>query len=242
MSPERGLRRADPVARCGPLSVLLVCLLTLVGSLWIRDLRAGAVAVGVELVLVPLAFRPSPLAWARVGLAVFAGLSVGWSAWLLGEPRSIQTAATAFLRILFFTLAGAVLLGRLEASSLGDHLAQRLRLPARPVVASVAALHRLGDMVQDWRSLEQARRVRGLGPGRSAVGMVRQTGALTFGLLVSGLRRAGRMAVAMDARGFSSPSASGRTWAEPAPWRVADTVLAGLGLAVAAIPIVLSYR
>lgn len=227
-------------ARCGPLSLLLVCLLTLVGSLWVDDLRTGLIAVAVELVLAPLAFLPTRMTWARIGMALLAALSVGWSAWLLGAPRSLSTGATASLRIFFFTFSGALLLGHIEASSLGDHLAQRARLPGRPVVASVAALHRMADMVEDWRSLERARRVRGFGPGWSPPAIVRQTGALTFGLLVASLRRAGRMAVAMDARGFSTSSAHRRTWAEPAPWQLSDSVLLGLGLVVAAIPLVLS--
>jgi energy-coupling factor transporter transmembrane protein EcfT len=83
--------------------------------------------------------------------------------------------------------------------------------------------------------------------------------ALTFGLLIQTLRQAGRMAVAMEARGFSAaptwtaptsttptsaagvPSA-GRTWAEPAPWRPSDSLMLALGLAVAGIPVLLSHR
>ncbi|HET7474890.1 MAG TPA: energy-coupling factor transporter transmembrane component T [Dermatophilaceae bacterium] len=228
-----------PVSRCGPLSILAVTLLALVGSLWIHDLRVGLVAVGVQLGLAPLAFRPDPATLVRLGVAVLAGLTVAWSAWLLGEPRSAQTAATAFLRIVFFTLPGALLLGHVEATVLGDHLAQRLHLPARPVVASVASLGRLGDLAADWRSLERARRVRGLGARRSPVGLVRQSGALTFGLLVSGLRRAARMAEAMDARGFATTGRH-RTWAEPAPWHRGDTVLLALGLATSGIPLILT--
>lgn len=229
-----------PAARCGPLSLLLVCLLTLLGSLWVDDLRTALVAVAVEMILAPLAFLPTRMAWARIGMAAVAALSVGWSAWLLGSPRSLTTGATASLRIFFFTFAGALLLGHIDASALGDHLAQRLRLPGRPVVASVAALNRMTDMVDDWRSLERARRVRGFGPGRSPLALVRHSVALTFGLLVASLRRAGRMAVAMDSRGFSAPTAQDRTWAEPAPWGVPDSVAVLLGVAVSSLPLLLS--
>lgn len=61
-----------------------------------------------------------------------------------------------------------------------------------------------------------ARRVRGLGPGRKPIARGRHVAALTFGLLVATLRSSGRMAVAMDARGFAT--ARHRTWAEPATW------------------------
>jgi energy-coupling factor transporter transmembrane protein EcfT len=230
-----------PAARCGPLSLLLVCLLALLGSLWVDNLHTGLVSVAVELALAPFVFLPTRMTWTRIGMAFLAAFSVGWSAWLLGAPRSLSTGATASLRIFFFTFAGALLLGHIDASVLGDHLAQRLHMPGRPVVASVAALQRMADMVDDWRSLERARRVRGFGPGWSPLAYVRQTGALTFGLLVASLRRAGRMAVAMDARGFSATSARRRTWAEPAPWRRSDSLMVALGLCVAGMPLFLSH-
>jgi ABC-2 type transport system permease protein len=59
--------------------------------------------------------------------------------------------------------------------------------------------------------------------------------ALTLGMLVRSLQAAANLAVAMDARGFST--AYRRTWWAPAPWRRADTIvvlccLLPLGVAV----------
>jgi energy-coupling factor transport system permease/ATP-binding protein len=84
--------------------------------------------------------------------------------------------------------------------------------------------------------------VRGLGPGRSPLSRGRHLAALTFGLLIQTLRQAGRMAVAMEARGFSAAATSTarRTWAEPAPWRPSDWLMLALGLGVASIPLLLS--
>jgi len=146
---------------------------------------------------------------------------------------------------------------------LGDHLGQRLRLPARPVVAAVAALHRFESLGEQWDQLARIRRVRGLGPGRSPLDRGREVAALTFGLLIQTLRQAGRMAVAMEARGFSAAATSAaatsaaatsaasisgarfsgprRTWAEPAPWRPSDSLMLLLGLAVAGMPLMLSH-
>jgi len=52
----------------------------------------------------------------------------------------------------------------------------------------------------------------------------------------------------MEARGFSAAAtatveapARRRTWAEPAPWLLADSLMLALGLAVAGIPLVLSH-
>jgi energy-coupling factor transport system permease/ATP-binding protein len=159
----------------------------------------------------------------------------------------VSTGALAGLRVAFFVLPGVLLATRIDPSALGDHLAQRLRLPARPVVAAVAALHRFESLGEQWDQLARVRRVRGLGPGRSPLSRGRYLASLTFGLLIQTLRQAGRMAVAMEARGFSvgrdSTSrhhAPRRTWAEPAPWLLTDSLMLALGLVVAGIPLVLS--
>jgi energy-coupling factor transport system ATP-binding protein len=49
-----------------------------------------------------------------------------------------------------------------------------------------------------------------------------------MGMLVRSLQSAAALAVAMDARGFAS--AQRRTWAEPAPWRRADSLLVAASL------------
>jgi energy-coupling factor transport system ATP-binding protein len=238
-APERPIRRSGadkwpPAARCSPLAILLVSLLAVIGSLFVRDWRVGVVTVAAEVSLAPLAVRRVGTALARLAPGLLAALSIGWSSWLLGG-HELATGVTAGLRIIVLVLPGALLTAHLDPSRLGDDLAQRLRLPARPVVASVAALQRVEDMGQVWREAAWARRVRGLGAGRSVVGRIREAAALTFVLLVQSIRQAGRLAVAMDARGFAG--ARHRTWAEPTRWTAADTVLVVLGLAVAAIPL-----
>ncbi len=227
-------RRWPPAARCGPLATMAVSLLALVASALVRSVLAGVVTVAAILLLSPLAVR-SPRDAARRALpGTVAALSIGWSSWLLGG-HDVATGATAGLRILVLVLPGSLLTAYLDPSALGDDLAQRLRLPARPVVAAVAALQRVEDLGRVWAEAAWARRVRGLAADRSPVARVRETAALTFVLLVQTIRQAARMAVAMDARGFAG--ASGRTWAEPSRWRRADTVLLLVGLSVTALPL-----
>ncbi len=212
---------------------MVVSLMALVASAMVRSVAAGAVTVAAILLLAPLAVR-SPREAARRALpGTVAALSIGWSSWLLGG-HELATGVTAGLRILVLVLPGSLLTAHLDASALGDDLAQRLRLPARPVVAAVAALQRLEDLGRVWSEAAWARRVRGLAADRSPIGRARETVALTFVLLVQTIRQAARMAVAMDARGFAAAKA--RTWAEPSRWRRADTVLVAVGLAVTALP------
>ena len=73
------------------------------------------------------------------------------------------TAGTAGLRVLIIVLPSAVLIRYVDADALGDHLAQQLRLPARPVVALAAALQRVHTFGELWTEIARARRVRGIG-------------------------------------------------------------------------------
>jgi len=230
-------RVAGLVGRAGPLSVLLASVVLIFGAPFISDLRIALIAIGIQIVLAPVVLGVGRPPWFRLLPGLFAVLSVGFSNWLLSPGRELSTGALAGLRVAFFVVPGVLLAGRIDPSALGDHLGQRLRLPARPVVAAVAALYRFESLGEQWDQLARVRRVRGLGPARSPLGRGRYLAALTFGLLIQTLRQAGRMAVAMEARGFS---ARHRTWAEPAPWRPADSLMLALGLAVAGIPLMLT--
>jgi len=240
-------RWAGLAGRSGPLSVLLASVVLIFGAPFISDLRTALIAVGVQIALAPLVLGIGRPPWLRLLSGLFAVLSVGFSNWLLSPGHELSTGALAGLRVAFFVLPGVLLAARIDPSALGDHLGQRLRLPARPVVAAVAAMHRFESLGEQWDQLVRIRRVRALGPGRSPLGRGRYVAALTFGLLIQTLRQAGRMAVAMEARGFSAAAtatvgapARRRTWAEPAPWLLADSLMLALGLAVAGIPLVLS--
>jgi energy-coupling factor transport system ATP-binding protein len=234
-------------ARAGPLSLLLASVVLVFGAPFISDLRTALIAIGVQIALAPIVLGVARLPWRRLLPGLLAVASVSFSNWLLSPGREVSTGVLAGLRIAFFVVPGVLLASRIDPSALGDHLGQRLHLPARPVVAAVAALYRFEGLGEHWDQLVRIRRVRGLGPGRSPLGRLRSVSALTFGLLIETLRQAGRMAVAMEARGFSIAAtstalapAARRTWAEPAPWRPSDSLMLALGLAVACAPMLVS--
>jgi energy-coupling factor transport system permease/ATP-binding protein len=241
-----GVQWSGLAGRAGPLSLLLASVVLVLGAPFISDLRTAMIAFGVEIALAPFVLGIGRPSWRRLLPGLFAVASVSFSNWLLSPGHEVSTGALAGLRVAFFVLPGVLLASRIDPSALGDHLAQRLRLPARPVVAAVAALHRFESLGEQWDQLARVRRVRGQGPGRSPLSRGRHLAALTFGLLIQTLRQAGRMAVAMEARGFSPVAATAgvpaprRTWAEPAPWRPIDSLMLALGVAVAGIPLLLS--
>lgn len=221
------------LARVNPLVLIVLALLGMVASLAVRHPVTAAVTVTVLLVAgaltMPRRIGP-PVRFVAVALGT---ASVAWSTWLVGDHDPV-TAVVAGLRVLVLALPGVALAPLIDPSALADQLGQRLRLPARGVVAFTAALQRVDHLGDTWRQLARARRSRGVGPGRGPVGVVRHAGSVTFGLLVATLRQATRMSVAMDARGFAG--ADRRSWAEPAPWSRLDTGVVLVGVLLSAIP------
>lgn len=222
--------------RANPLVLIAIGLLAVPASYAVRSLPVAVCALGAYLVAGLLLIPQWRGIVIRAVIVVFGGLSVTYSTWLLGG-HDLELAVVAGLRILVLALPGAVLAAYVDPSRLADQLGQRMRLPARPVVATSAALQRFERFGDTWTQLGRARRMRGFGPGRGPISRGRHAARLTFGLLVAAMRDASNMSVAMEARGFAS--AHRRTWAEPAPWRVADSILLGFGVALAAVPVVL---
>jgi energy-coupling factor transport system permease protein len=220
-------------ARCGPLSLLAVALLPFAGAVGISSLSVGVPSLVGVAVLAVLVVREWRSTWWRVAVVAFAAGSVAVSTWVYGG-QDVDTAGGAALRILYLVLPSALVTPYLDPIALGDHLAQRLRLPGRFVVVSVAALQRL-DQFGDLRDqVCRARRARGLGGEGGPLNRARAGASVLFGVLVATLRSSGAVAVAMDARGFAA--ARRRTWAEPAPWRAADSLMLVVGGALAVLP------
>lgn len=240
-SAERAGQGHSVLAHAEPLSLLFVAFALLGGGLLIDDLTAGVVGLVVVLAVTWSAAGRGRVTWVRLLPGVLGFASVAWSNWLLADPRDVSQALVAGLRVAFFALPGVVLAGFVDPSALGDQLGQRLRLPARPVLALVVGLQQLDTFTDEWVILSRSRRVRGLGPGRSPVARIRYTAELTFALLVQATRRAERITVAMEARGYSRLARPQyrRTWAEPAPWTGYDTGVVVVGVALAVLPVVI---
>jgi energy-coupling factor transport system ATP-binding protein len=244
--PPAPVRRRPLVARAGPLSLLLGASLAIPAGVVSPRWSTSLVVLAVQVLLAGLALwapghGPAPAGrlrgvLLRLGPGVLGALSVAWSTWLLGGHDG-ETAVTAGLRVLIIVLPSAVLIQHVDADALGDHLGQRLRLPARPVVAVAAALQRVHTFGEIWSEIARARRVRGIGAtARSPRSVLAELGALTLGMLVRSLQAAAALAVAMDSRGFAT--AYRRTWAAPAPWRRADWLVLVASLLPLAVAVV----
>ena len=219
--------------RTGPLSLLLGAVLLTASGVAAGGLLPLTIGVAALVVtgMVLLRFRFPPGRLVAPGIAI---ASIAWSNWLLSDPRAVEPALVAALRVAFIVLPGVVAASFLEPTALGDHLGGLLRMPSRPVLAVVAALRRLDGFAELWQEISRARRVRGVGPGRSPVSKAREWGALCLVLLVESVRQAGRLTIAMDSRGYSAPGP--RTWFGEAAWSRKDTELVVIAAALAALP------
>ena len=238
LAPAAGrqrIYRVNPVAKIAALLPLSVCvLLTL-------DWLSACVAVVGELLLFAVAGLRSRSLWLRtlpVWLAApLAGLSMtlygrasGTSYVQLGflhvTDGSLAIGAATVARVLAVALPAVVLFATIDPTDLADGLAQVLRLPSRFVLGALAGLRLVGLFVRDWRSLELARRARGV----ADTGRLRRVLNQAVALLVLAIRRGGKLATAMEARGFDGPAP--RTWARPSPFGTAEVVTIACGTAL----------
>lgn len=238
--------------RCdfNPVARLLALLLLATPLLLSVDVVSSSVAVACTLVLA-LLLGPRPgLILKRCLPLLFAAPLAGLSMLLYGAPEgheyfsfgfahitehSVALALAVMVRVFALGLPAIVLLNNIDTTSLGDGLAQILRLPERFVISAVAAGRMIGLARRDWDALQRARRARGLGEQS----VFHKAFSLTFGLLVLTLRRGAKLATAMEARGFGADRP--RTWARPSTLKVADVVLMACCLVIGVASLVVAH-
>lgn len=243
----------SPIARANPVGKLAVALLISVALLLSIDWVSAAVALGMELLLLPVSGIAARVFWLRTVPLWFAAPLAGLTTVLYGEDSgstlaqfwfisvtegSLELGAAIALRVLAIGLPGIVLLATTDPTDLADGLAQVLRLPARFVLGGLAGLRLVGLLAEDWRTLAMARRARGVADERGPAAAVLRAFGQAFALLVIAIRRGSRLATAMEAKGFGASSA--RTWARPSRLHRRDAVLVAVGVVIAAAAITLS--
>jgi energy-coupling factor transport system permease protein len=176
----------------------------------------AAVLGGLSTRRVALLAAPAVLATASVAFSN-ALLSAGG----LADASSWEAAALPASRVLAVALPGLVAAVAMDPTGLADTLVVRMRVPARPAYSVLAGLRLLPLLADEWAVLGRASRARGLG-GAGIRARTRQFSSMTFRLLVAALRRGGRLAIALDARGLRPDSP--RTIARPVRWSRRDTL------------------
>lgn len=234
-----------PLARLNPTTKLLIAAILASALVVSADVVTAGIILTAEVLVLPWAGVAWRLLRIRLAALALLGLSVlilntavsdrGGDILISVGPVVVRDAAlaaglAAALRVMAIALPGAVLLATTDATDLADALAQRWRLPERFVVGALVAVRLVEVLGQEWQTLARARRARGL-PG----GTWRSFPSQVFGLLVSALRRAARLAQAVQARGLGV--VAHRTWWRPSEIRWADRVALIVSLVIVLLAI-----
>jgi energy-coupling factor transport system ATP-binding protein len=240
IEPQAALPAEPSEPLVSGLAILVASLFLFIGSMAVTSVLRGIVGlVSVLVAMVVLGLfgmrieRPKLLIPGLFGVA-----SIGFSNWYLSEAVNPSVGLIAGLRVSLFVIPGILLAANLRAIPLGDQLGQTLKLPARPVVAAVAAMQRVDSLMSLWGELRFIHGIRGLTSGRNPWARGLEFARLTFALLIQAIRAAGTTAVAMESRGFSwRNNGRPRTWAELPKSGKLDWLVLGLSALVAIAPL-----
>lgn len=207
------------------------------------DAVTGTVVLALELLVLALGgFKPVRLLLRFWPILLATALS-GWGTAMLAEKTGDVLLQFAYITIttdsamaglgmmmrgLAMSMPALMFMTCTDPTDLGDSLAQTYKLPARFVLAALAALRLVGIMFGEWRTLGAARRARGA-DGHGLFGSVHNTVGQVFVLLVQAIRRGTRLAITMEARGFGAGT---RTWARVPTHSWKDAVFALIWLAL----------
>ncbi|MEV3936047.1 energy-coupling factor transporter transmembrane component T [Glycomyces sp. NPDC049804] len=241
-----------PIARANPVAKLAAAFAVSVTALVAADWLTPLLLLAALLAVLPFTgIRPAELArrlrWLWFAAAAVVLVNAVFAAEQTGRilidygPLEISTGAllggTAIgLRVCVAATAGVLGFATTDPTDLADALTQQLRAPARFTIGALAALRLLPLLAAEWRQITSARRARGLEGGRNPVRRARLFASTMFALLVGAIRRAGRLAAAMDARGFDAgiPRTHAREQRmRPADWTLIALAAVAAGAAVA---------
>lgn len=246
--PRAPLAAANPTAKLAAALVLMVVVFMSIDvvtpTIVLLGLLAAMPATGIR--PLDLLARAWPLLVAASVLAilnsVFASAESGPILFRVGPVELRQDGllggAAVGLRVLAVALAGLLAVLATDPTDLADSLQQQLGLSPRFAVGALAAVRLMPVIAHEWQILRLARRARGVSAGRSPAAAVRIAAGQLLSLLVATIRRATRLAVAMEARGFGSRDC--RSVARPQAVVRADWLLIAAAVALAGAAVVVS--
>ena len=242
------LPRVTPAARLtAGMTWLIASVVTLDPIVPIRLTIAAAVSLalwsGLPLGRIPR--RLAPLGFAILSLTAFSILLSGSNAdrslAALAEFGPVRVTAPAVsaglaigLRVVVIGLTTLLVFGPSDPTRMADSLVQQWRIPDRFAYGTLAALRVAPFMADDWAVIAAARRLRGI-ESSGIVGRIREAGDRLLVMLVASIRRAERLALAMDARGFDSGIRRTHFRELRVNWRDWLTITVALAVAFAAL-------
>ncbi|MBA2276936.1 MAG: energy-coupling factor transporter transmembrane protein EcfT [Chloroflexia bacterium] len=242
------LRRRNPTAKLVAHLMLALLLTVVFDPVTPLAFLAAAVLVGKVLGDIPpwlllrslapiwllgLSLVASNALFARQGAETSAHWSLGPVTMTLDGALLGLSLAERGVAIAGFTLLVVMTTGPEE---LVRSLVQQAHAPARFAYAMLAAYRMVPLLAEEWETIRLAHRLRGYGLNHrfGAVGRVRDQAGMLLPLLTNAIRRADRVALAMDSRGFGASER--RTHYRRVPfgaadvWLVLAAVTGGVGL------------
>ncbi len=149
---------------------------------------------------------------------------------------ALWAAGTLWLRLLSFALLSLVFIKTTEPQHLILSLVHQLRLSYRVAYGTMVGYRMLPLFQADYQTIRAAQRVRGVREGRGLLHAWSRTRRYAIPLLTGAVRKAGRVAVAMDARAFGA--LPDRTYRERMMVRRSDWVFLAVVVAMVAAVVV----
>ncbi|PTQ85504.1 energy-coupling factor transport system permease protein [Trichococcus patagoniensis] len=212
LAKETWLHRVNPSLKLG--MALLVCIVVL----FVRNLEMMAF-IGIGLLLLFLLFTGQPLKRILLLLIPFCAIFVStasamilfgngqtlWFEWGLIRitEESFLRGMLIGLRAFVFAVLGLTFALTTRPVNLFYSLMQQLRLDPKYAYSFMAALRLIPIMTDEFDTIRNARKVRGGESARGLRGILFKMKVYTIPLLSGSIRRAHRIAVAMEAKRFS---------------------------------------
>jgi energy-coupling factor transport system permease protein len=223
--PRAPLALAHPLAKIAAALVLMIALFITVDPL------TPTLVLIAEFAAIPLIGIPLRALLRRALPAFVGAIGIGFfNALLSGD---VAGGVAIGLRLVGIALAGIVAVASIDPTDLADALVEHLHAPRRFTVGALAAFRLMPLFADEWQTIALARRARGLDNRR-----VTALFQMSYSLLVAAIRRATRLAIAMDGRGFADQGCG--TLARPRAMSVRDWGLIAATVAIATVATAIS--
>jgi energy-coupling factor transport system permease protein len=220
-----------PLARVHPLARIAAGLVVMLGLFITIDIVTSGIVILALLVALPLSGLPPRALATRAVPLLIGACGIGFFNAVFA-PTGLAGGIAIALRLLGISIAGVLAVATVDPTELADALVEHLRASPRFVVGALAAFRLFPIFSREWDTLGLARRARGIEADRASLERFTAFPGRALGLLIAAIRRATRLALAMDARGFASRAC--RTLARPRAFAASD-----LALVVSAFALVL---
>jgi energy-coupling factor transport system permease protein len=218
-----------PLARPHPIAKIVAALVLMLALFITVDLVTSGVVLAALLAAARFSGLPPRSLAARAAPLLIGAASLGLFNAVLSQ--SVVAGAAIALRVIGISLAGMLAVATIDPTDLADALVEHAHAPSRFVVGALAAFRLFPLFSREWDILGLARRARGIEADRTYTDRVFAFPGRALGLLVAAIRRATRLALAMDARGFGSQGC--RTLARPRALTLRDGALVAGALLLA---------